>query len=138
MTYRLIPMTAAVAAILASGAVALAPSHAAARAKNCAAMMKLDPESTGTIDLAKAKQLASETFSRMDRGKKGTLTKSEVGGRLSAKEFSRASGGKGLNESKYLALVEQRFARANRDADRTIDCKELNSRSGKALQRLLK
>jgi hypothetical protein len=38
----------------------------------------------------------------------------------------------------YLAVVEQRFNAADPDKDGTLDAKELNSKAGKALLRLLK
>jgi hypothetical protein len=38
----------------------------------------------------------------------------------------------------YLAVVEQRFNAANPDADGTLDAKELKSKAGRALLRLLK
>ena len=38
----------------------------------------------------------------------------------------------------YLAVVEQRFKAADPDNDGTLDAKELRSRSGRALLRLLK
>jgi hypothetical protein len=39
---------------------------------------------------------------------------------------------------KYLAVVAARFMAANKDKDATIACKELNSKAGRALLRLLK
>jgi hypothetical protein len=38
----------------------------------------------------------------------------------------------------YLAVVEQRFNAANPDKDGTLDDKELRSRAGQALLRLMK
>ena len=43
-----------------------------------------------------------------------------------------------LTLDEYLAVVERRFNAANPDKDGTLDAKELNSRAGKALLRLLK
>jgi hypothetical protein len=43
-----------------------------------------------------------------------------------------------LTKDEYLAVVEQRFGAANPDRDGTLDAKELNSKAGQALLRLLK
>lgn len=43
-----------------------------------------------------------------------------------------------LTLDEYLAVVEQRFNAANPDKDGTLDAKELNSRAGRALLRLLR
>jgi hypothetical protein len=43
-----------------------------------------------------------------------------------------------LTKDEYLALVEQRFSAADPDHDGTLDAKEVNSRAGQALLRLLK
>jgi EF hand len=43
-----------------------------------------------------------------------------------------------LSKEEYLAVVAQRFKAADRDNDGTLDAKELNSRAGQALLRLLK
>ncbi|MGY3234921.1 hypothetical protein ACVWZ4_004611 [Bradyrhizobium sp. USDA 4472] len=65
----------------------------------------------------------------------------EPRGRLTAKELAAADdpdhdGTLTLDE--YLAVVEQRFNAANPDGDGTLDAKELNSRAGRALLRLLR
>jgi hypothetical protein len=43
-----------------------------------------------------------------------------------------------LTVDEYLAVVEQRFNAANPDKDGTLDARELNTRAGQALLRLLK
>ena len=43
-----------------------------------------------------------------------------------------------LTLDEYLSVVEQRFNAANPDKDGTLDAKELNSRAGRALLRLLR
>jgi hypothetical protein len=70
----------------------------------------------------------------------GTLDARELKGRLSAKELAAADPDHDgtLTKDEYLAVVEQRFKAANRDADDTIDAKEFGSKAGRALQRLIK
>jgi hypothetical protein len=43
-----------------------------------------------------------------------------------------------LSKDEYLKVVERRFAAANRDGDGTLDERELRSRTGQALLRLLR
>jgi Ca2+-binding EF-hand superfamily protein len=61
-------------------------------------------------------------------------------GRLSAKELAAADPDKDgtLSKTEYLAVVEQRFNAADPDKDGTVDRKELRSRSGRALLRLIR
>ena len=100
----------------------------------------LDTDNDGTVDLAEAKKAASAVFDRLDRDKDGTLDRRELGGRLSAKEFAAADPDKDgtLTKDEYLAVVEQRFKAADPDNDGTLDAKELRTKAGRALARLLK
>ena len=79
-------------------------------------------------------------FAKLDRDHDGTLDKRELAGRLSAKEFAAADPDHDgtLTADEYLAVVEQRFNAANPDKDGTLDAKELNTRAGRALLRLMK
>jgi hypothetical protein len=43
-----------------------------------------------------------------------------------------------LTKDEYLAIVELRFNAANLDNDKTLDAKELETRAGRALLRLLR
>ena len=99
-----------------------------------------DTHNDGTLDLAEVKKAASALFARLDRDHDGTLDKRELAGRLTAKELADADPDHDgtLTENEYLAVVEQRFNAANPDKDGTLDAKELNSRAGRALLRLLK
>ena len=75
-----------------------------------------------------------------DRDHDGTLDRRELGRRLSAREFAAADPDHDgtLTLDEYLSVVERRFNAANPDRDGTLDDKELNSRAGAALLRLLK
>ena len=100
----------------------------------------LDTDNDGTVDLAEAKKAASALFDRLERDKDGTLDKHELARRLSAKELAAADPDHDgtLTKDEYLAMVEQRFAAADPDHDGTLDAKELQSKAGQALLRLLK
>lgn len=100
----------------------------------------LDTDNDGTVDLAEAKKAASALFDRLERDKDGTLDKRELTRRLSARELAAADPDHDgtLTRDEYLAAVEQRFAAADPDHDGTLDAKELHSRAGQALLRLLK
>jgi Ca2+-binding EF-hand superfamily protein len=67
------------------------------------------------------------------------LDRRELGGRLSAAEFASADPDKDgtLSKDEYLKVVENRFKAADPDNDGTLDEKELRSRAGQALLRLL-
>ena len=100
----------------------------------------LDTDNDGTVDLAEAKKAASALFDKLDRDHDGTLDKRELAGRLSAKEFSAADPDHDgtLTKDEYLAVVERRFTAANGDSDGTLDAKELATKAGRNLMRLLK
>jgi hypothetical protein len=68
------------------------------------------------------------------------LDKRELAGRLNAKELAAADPDRDgtLTADEFLAVVEQRFNAANPDKDGTLDAKELNTRAGRALLRLLR
>ena len=79
------------------------------------AVKTFDTDNDGTLDLAEVKKGAAALFTKLDPDRDGTLTLDE-----------------------YLSVVEQRFNAANPDKDGTLDAKELNSRAGRALLRLLR
>ena len=114
------------------------PTRAAS--SRSAAMRMFDTDNDGTLDLAEVKKAGSALFARLDRDHDGTLNRRELAGRLSAKEFAAADPDHDgtLTAEEYLAVVEQRFNAANPDKDGTLDARELNTRAGRALLRLLK
>jgi Ca2+-binding EF-hand superfamily protein len=69
-----------------------------------------------------------------------TLDKRELANRLTRKELAAADPDHDgtLTKDEYLAVVEQRFSAADPDHDGTLDARELNSKAGQALLRLLK
>src|SRR5262252_2784659 len=115
----------------------VAPALAAARRGRI--MQLLDPDNDGTVSLDEAKKAASAVFDRLDRDHSGTLKNRELGGRVTNREFAAADPDKDgtLTKDEYLAIVEQRFKAADPDNDGTLDAKELSTRAGRALLRLL-
>jgi Ca2+-binding EF-hand superfamily protein len=84
--------------------------------------------------------MTTETvFDKLDRDHDGTLDRRELGGRLSTTEFASADPDRDgtLSKDEYLKVVESRFKAADPDNDGTLDEKELRSRAGQALLRLL-
>jgi Ca2+-binding EF-hand superfamily protein len=91
-------------------AVSLAPQIACADTA-AAVVSKYDRDSDQTLDLSEVNTAASARF---ERNHDGTLSKDE-----------------------YLALVQKFFRRADADHDGTLDAKELRSRAGQRLKRLI-
>jgi Ca2+-binding EF-hand superfamily protein len=133
-----LPMISRRSILLATAAVlANAPAFAASRAD---AVKMFDGDNDATLDLGEVKKAASALFAKLDHDHDGTLDKRELAGRLTAKEFAAADPDHDgtLTLDEYLAVVEQRFNAADSDKDGTLDGKEMNSRAGRALLRLMK
>lgn len=129
-----------VALSLAGGVLLATGLPALAKSQRINPIRMLDTDNDGTVDLMEAKKAASALFDKLERDHDGTLDKRELGGRLSAKELAAADPDHDgtLTKDEYLALVEQRFAAADPDHDGTLDAKELKTKAGQALLRLLK
>jgi Ca2+-binding EF-hand superfamily protein len=114
-------------------------SPVAAKSRHSNLIRMFDTDNDGTVDLAEAKKAASALFDKLDRDHDGTLDKRELAHRLTAKEFAAADPDHDgtLSKDEYLAAVEQRFTAADPDHDGTLDAKELNTKAGQALLRLL-
>jgi len=119
-------------------AASASPAFAAA-AKRSRAMQALDPDNDGTVSLDEAKKAGSSLFDRLDRNHNGALNKRELGGRVTPQEFAAADPDKDgtLSKDEYLTVVETRFKAADPDNDGTLDHKELSTRAGRALLRLV-
>ncbi len=125
---------------LIAGATLAAGSPVLAKSGHSNWIRTLDTDNDGTVDLAEAKKAASAAFDKLDPDHDGTLDKREVAGRLTPKELAAADPDHDgtLTKDEYLAVVEQRFSAADPDHDGTLDAKELSSKAGQALLRLLK
>jgi Ca2+-binding EF-hand superfamily protein len=79
-------------------------------------------------------------FDKLDHDHDGTLDVKELRGRLSKGDFEAADPDKDrtISKEEYLTLVERRFKEADTDADGTLTAKELHTKAGRALVKLLK
>src|SRR6266567_7204113 len=125
---------------LTAGASLVSGSPVLAKSRHSNWIRMFDTDNDGTVDLAEAKKAASALFDKLDRDHDGTLDKRELAGRLSARELAAADPDHDgtLTKDEYLAVVEQRFGAADPDHDGTLDAKELDSKAGQALLRILK
>jgi Ca2+-binding EF-hand superfamily protein len=126
--------------VFAAGASLAGGSQVLAKSSRSNWIRTFDTDNDGTVDLAEAKKAASALFDKLDRDHDGTLDKRELAQRMTAKELAAADPDHDgtLTKDEYLAVVEQRFGAADPDHDGTLDAKELNSKAGQALLRLLK
>jgi Ca2+-binding EF-hand superfamily protein len=104
------------------------------------AIAALDKDNDGTLDIDEVKDGATSVFDKLEKDADGTLDFKEAGRRLSKKEFKEADADHDgtLTKDEYLALVEKRFRAADTDADGTLTAKELHSKAGRALLRLIR
>ena len=97
-------------AILAALGVVIYPALPALPASDPDLLAGLD-----TVSLDEAKKAAEVIFDKLDRDHDGTLTRCELRGRLSTKEFVAADTDKDgtISKDEYLAVVERRFRAAD-------------------------
>jgi Ca2+-binding EF-hand superfamily protein len=99
----------------------------------------LDKDNDGTLDLAEVKDAAASVFDKLDKDSDAMLDRMETGGRVGKKEFNQADADNDgtLTKDEYLGLVEKLFNAADADKDGTLTAKELHSKAGRALLRLI-
>jgi hypothetical protein len=104
-----------------------------------AALAALDKDNDGTLDLAEVKDAAGTVFDKLDKDSDATLDRKETGGRVGEKEFKEADADHDgtLTKDEYLGLVEKLFNAADVDNDGTLTAKELKSKTGRALLRVI-
>ncbi len=104
------------------------------------ALSVADTDKDGSIDKAELDAAAGAQFDKLDKDKDGTLTKAEVGKRLSKADFAAADtdNDKTLSKDEYTAAAEKDFAAADADNDGKVEAKELKSKAGLALSKLIK
>jgi EF hand domain-containing protein len=132
MTRRIVPLALLSAALL----LGTVQTFAAPRP---AVPNALDPNHDGTVDLAEARKVAGALFDRIDGNKDGFLNKRELGGRVTPQEFSAADRNRNgkLSKDEYLSVMEKRFKAADPNNTGKVSQRELFSRSGRPLARLL-
>ena len=127
-------------AIFAALSVAFYPILPALPASDPDLLAGLDTDNDRTVSLDEAKKAAEAMFDKLDRDHDGTLTRRELRGRLSAKEFAAADTDKDgtLSKDEYLSIVEKRLKAADTDNDGTLTRRELRSKAGRQLLLLLR
>jgi hypothetical protein len=92
------------------------------------------------LDLDEVTKAASAVYDRLEKGNDTTLDRKEASPRIGRKEFSAAGPDHDgtLTKDGYLALVGKLFKKADTNGDETSDAKELHSKAGRALARLLR
>ncbi len=104
-----------------------------------AAPLKYDTDNDGTLDLAEMETAAGAAFDRLNKDQDTTLEYNETNGQLSKKAFIAADPDKdnSLTKDEYIAMAEKLFKAADLENDGTLDARELRSKAGRALRRLL-
>ena len=135
LAHRFFPVLFALALV----APALSHAAGAAPAGKSAVLLRLDPDSDGTVSLDEAKAAAAARFEALDTDQEGTLDAGELTGILSKRGLAKADSDKDgtLDKAEFTALAVQYFQKADKDKDGTLDAKELNSPAGRALVALL-
>jgi Ca2+-binding EF-hand superfamily protein len=99
-----------------------------------------DTDNDGTLDLAEVNKGAGAVFDKLEKDNDSTVDRKEVGARIGKKEFAAADpdDDKTLTKDEYLALVAKLFKAADTDDEGTLDAKELKSKAGRALLKLIR
>jgi len=123
---------------LAAGALSLG-AQVANGAPSADVVTKYDTDHDQTLDLNEVKTAAAARFDRLDKDADHTLDAQEAAGVVSTRGFRSADPDKDgtLSKDEYLALVEKLFKQADVDHDGTLSAEELQSKSGRALRRLI-
>ena len=101
-------------------------------------LQKWDSDHDGTLSLDEIRKAATAQFEKLDRNQKGRLTRNQLSGILSYRQFRQADKDHdgSIDQSEFQALVENLFQAADKDHDGTLDKKELASPAGRGLLRL--
>jgi Ca2+-binding EF-hand superfamily protein len=94
-----------------------------------------DTDHDGTLSLDESKKAAVARFGELDRNHKDSLTRSQLAGIVSYRQFRQSDINKDgrLDKTEFLSLVEKLFQEADKDHDGTLDKQELRSPAGRAL-----
>ena len=140
----LLRVTAVVVMLAASAWIVLGGSSVSAQTTGTDAIKMFDQDGDGSIDLKEAKTAAAAEFDKMDKDHEGTVDNEELGGRVTLLDQQLQEGRfrfwkiKGtLTKDQYLELAETQFKTADPNNDGTLDAKELESKAGQDLLKLL-
>jgi hypothetical protein len=104
-----------------------------------AAPLKYDTDKDGTLDLAEMQAAAGAAFDRLNKDGDATLAYGEAKGHVDKKAFIAADPDDDttLTKEEYVEMAEKLFKAADINNEGTLDARELRSRAGRALRRLL-
>ena len=137
MTVWIRNLALAVAAGIVVMAGGAAPSFAQ---RSCRVLTPIYPDNQGVLSHVDAIALAGTAFDRINTDNDGSLDARELEGRLTPAELANEDPDKDgtLDKGEYLAAVDTRFGAINAKARNILSCRELRSKPGEALLRLLK
>ena len=97
-----------------------------------------DTDHDGTLSVDEIRKAAIARFQELDRNHKGRLSRNQLAGALTFRQFRKADKDKDgtVDQDKFLSVVEERFQAADKDHDGTLDKKELGSSTGRTLLKL--
>ncbi len=109
------------------------------QASAASALTAADTDKDGTIDLNEAKAAAAVEFDKLDTDKDGTVDREESAHHISEKNFKLADpdNDKLLSKDEYVGLATSLFKAADKDGDGTVDAKELHTKAGIKLDRVI-
>lgn len=98
-----------------------------------------DKDNDKTLDLAEVKAAAGAEFDKLNKDSDDTLDRTETKGIVGKKEFKSADPDNDgtLTKDEYLSIVENLFKKADVDNDGTLEAKEMRSKAGRALEKLI-
>lgn len=126
---------------VAAGIVVMAGGAAPGFAqRSCRVLTPIYPDNQGVLSHVDAIALAGIAFDRINTDNDGSLDARELEGRLTPAELANEDPDKDgtLDKGEYLAAVDTRFGAINAKARNILSCRELRSKPGEALLRLLK
>jgi Ca2+-binding EF-hand superfamily protein len=101
-------------------------------------LQRWDTDHDGTLSIEEIREAATAQFEKLDRRHRGKLSRDQLAGIVTFRQFRAADRDrKGtLDKSEFLALAESLFQRVDKNHNGTVDKGELGSAPGRALTRL--
>jgi len=99
-----------------------------------------DIDKDGTLDLAEVKSAAAARYDELDPKLDDNMDQHQAASALRGAAFRQADTNHDskLSKAEYLAYAERRFHATDHEGDGKLDHKELSSKAGQALMRLLR
>ncbi len=119
----------------------LCSTTAYAQSDPAAFLSKVNKDNDKTISLSELNTYAAAKFGELNTKGPKSLSRTEVGGRLSDSDFKAANNGNKkdmtLSKREFVKYVDYLFKEANTKGDKTLSVRELNSPAGQKLIKLL-